>query len=114
MAARESWISGASNMGAVQTSVGLWEGCLSLSDVTGTDLLSRRDMALAGRALALRGEAVFLIRDRLMPAIDWDISTRNGDPDVPTGHPNRQDHPGMARPDRQHRIQHPRTPATVR
>ena len=114
MAARESWISGASNMGAVQTSVGLWEGCLSLSDVTGTDLLSRRDMALAGRALALRGEAVFLIRDRLMPAIDWDISTRNGDPDVPTGHPNRQDHPGMARPDRQHRIQHPRTPAPVR
>ena len=84
MAARESWISGASNMGeltaAVQTSVGLWEGCLSLSDVTGTDLLSRRDMALAGRALALRGEAVFLIRDQLVPAIDWDVSTRNGTP----------------------------------
>lgn len=84
MAARESWISGSTNMGeltaAVQTSVGLWEGCLSLSDVTGTDLLSRRDMALAGRALALRGEAVFLIRDRLVPAIDWDISTRNGTP----------------------------------
>lgn len=84
MAARESWISGASNMGeltaAVQTSVGLWEGCLSLSDITGTDMLTRRDMALAGRALALRGEAVFLIRDRLVPAIDWDISTRNGTP----------------------------------
>lgn len=84
MAARESWISGAADMGeltaAVQTSVGLWESCLSLADVTGTDMLSRRDMALAGRALALRGEAVFLIRDRLVPAIDWDVSTRNGTP----------------------------------
>ena len=84
MAARESWISGASDMGeltaAVQTAVGLWEGCLSLADVTGTDMLSRRNMALAGRALALRGEAVFLIRDQLVPAIDWDISTRNGTP----------------------------------
>lgn len=84
MAARESWISGASGMGeltaAVQTSVGLWEGCLSLSDVTGTDMLTRRDMALAARSLALRGEAVFIIRDRLVPAIDWDISTRDGVP----------------------------------
>lgn len=84
MAARESWISGASNMGeltaTVQTAVGLWEGCLSLSDVTGTDLLDRRMMALAGRALALRGEAVFLIRDRLIPATDWDMSTRDGIP----------------------------------
>ena len=84
MAARESWISGAANLGeltaAVQTSVCLWEGCLSLADVTGTELLTRRDMALAGRALALRGEALFLIRDRLIPAIDWDISTRDGIP----------------------------------
>ncbi|MCF3974006.1 phage portal protein [Paracoccus salsus] len=84
MAARESWISGASSMGeltaTVQTAVALWEGCLSLSDVIGTDLLTRHDMALAGRALALRGEAVFLIRDRLIPATDWDISTRNGIP----------------------------------
>ncbi|WP_052362722.1 hypothetical protein [Falsirhodobacter sp. alg1] len=84
MVARESWLTGASGMGeltsAVQTSVGLWEGCLSLADVIGTDMLSRRNMALAGRALALRGEAVFLIRDRLVPAIDWDISTRDGIP----------------------------------
>ena len=84
MAARESWISGASNLGeltaSVQASVGLWEGVLSLSDVTGTDLLDRRTMALVGRSLALRGEAVFLIRDRLIPAVDWDVSTRDGIP----------------------------------
>lgn len=84
MAARESWISGASGLGeltaAVQTSVSLWESGLSLADVTGTDMIDRRMMALCGRSLALRGEAVFLIRDRLIPATDWDISTRNGIP----------------------------------
>lgn len=84
MAAREAWISGASGLGeltaAVQTSVGLWEAGLSLADVTGTDLLDRRSMAITARALALRGEALFLIRDRLIPATDWDLSTRYGQP----------------------------------
>lgn len=84
MAARESWISGASGLAeltaTVQTCVSLWEGGLSLADVTGTDMIDRRTMALTARALALRGEAVFLIRDRLIPATDWDISTRNGTP----------------------------------
>lgn len=84
MAAREGWLAGASGMGeltsAAQASVSLWEAGLSLADVKGADILSRRVMALAARSLALRGEAVFLISDRLIPATDWDISTRNGEP----------------------------------
>lgn len=84
MAAREAWISGASGLaeltGAVQASVSLWEGCLSLSDIRGTDMLDRRTMALVGRSLALRGECLFLIRDRLIPCTDWDMSTRYGMP----------------------------------
>lgn len=84
MAARESWISGASGLAeltaAVQTCVSLWESGLSLADVTGTEMLDRRMMAITARALALRGECVFLIRDRLIPATDWDVTTRNGIP----------------------------------
>lgn len=64
----------------MQTSVSLWESGLSLADVTGTDLLDRRRMAIAARALALRGECLFVIRDRLIPATDWDLSTRYGQP----------------------------------
>lgn len=38
-------------------------------------------MALAGHSLALRGEFVALITgDGIVPASDWDISTRNGIP----------------------------------
>lgn len=85
IAARESYISGASGIGeltaTVQGCVSLWEGALSLADVTGTDLLNRHTMALAARSVALRGEALFLIReDRLVPATDWDLSTRDGQP----------------------------------
>ena len=84
MAAREAWISGASGLaeltGTVQTCVSLWEAGLSLADVRGSSLLDRRTMALAGRALALRGECLFLIRDQLIPCTDWDISTRYGQP----------------------------------
>ena len=85
MAARESWIAGRSGIGeltaTVQACVSLWEAALSAADVSGTDLLTRRNMALAGRSLALRGEAVFLIGDRgLIPASDWDLSTRDGEP----------------------------------
>ncbi len=64
----------------MQSCVTLWEGGLSLADVKGTALLTRRTLALAARSLALRGEAVFLIRDKLIPASDWDLATRNGDP----------------------------------
>ncbi|MCC5961574.1 MAG: phage portal protein [Rhodobacteraceae bacterium] len=85
MSARESYISGVSGLGelcaTVQACVSLWTGALAAADVTGTDYLDRRSMALAARALALRGEAVFLIRpDRLVACSDWDLSTRDGIP----------------------------------
>lgn len=86
MAARDAWITaGGSALGeltaAAQASVALWESGLSLADVRGTDLLSRRSLALAARALALRGECVFLIRDgRLVPCVDWELSTSDGIP----------------------------------
>jgi hypothetical protein len=85
MAARESYISGASGVGeltaAVQGCVSLWEGAFALADVSGTDLINRRSLAIAARSVALRGEAVFLIRpDGLVPCSDWDLSTRDGIP----------------------------------
>ena len=60
----------------------LWEAGLSLADVSGEDdMLTRFDMALIGRSLALRGEALFLIRETgLIPCTDWDLSTRNSKP----------------------------------
>jgi hypothetical protein len=80
MALRQSYIGGANGVAeltaVVQGSVSLWEGGLCLADVRGTDLLTRHALALTARALALRGEAVFLIRDRLVPATDWDVTTR--------------------------------------
>ncbi|RWR14310.1 phage portal family protein [Paenirhodobacter populi] len=84
LAARQSYISGVSGLGeltaAVQSSVSLWESGLSLADVKGTDLLSRRMLALTARSLALRGESIWLIRDRLVPCSDWDLTTRDGEP----------------------------------
>ncbi len=85
MAARESYISGASGIGeltaTVQGCVSLWEGAFALADVQGTNLLDRRTMALIARSAALRGEAVMLITGQgLAPAADWDLSTRNGIP----------------------------------
>lgn len=84
LGARESYIAGRSGIGeltaTVQSCVTLWESALSLADVTGTDMLDRRTMAMIGRSAALRGEALFLIRDRLLPCADWDLSTRDGIP----------------------------------
>ncbi|QCO56957.1 phage portal protein (plasmid) [Pseudorhodobacter turbinis] len=85
MAARESYISGASGIGeltaAAQGCISLWEGAFALADVSGTTLLNRATLALAARSVALRGEAVFLIRgDRLLSCADWDLSTRDGIP----------------------------------
>lgn len=85
IAARESWFAGQSGLaeltGTVQSCVALWQGALAASDVIGTDMLDRHTMALAGRSLALRGEFVALITgDGIVPASDWDISTRNGIP----------------------------------
>ncbi len=85
MAARASYGAGASGVAeltaTVQGCVSLWEGAFAAAAVNGTDLLDRRTMAMMGRALALRGEAVFLIRDNgLVPCADWDLSTRDGLP----------------------------------
>jgi len=85
MAARESYISGGSGVGeltaTVQSCVTLWESGLALADVSGTTLLSRAAMALSARSLALRGEALFLIRDSgLIPCTDWELRTRNSKP----------------------------------
>lgn len=85
IAARESYISGRRGLaeltGTAQACVGLWEGGLALADVKGTDVLDRRAMSIVGRSLALRGEALFLIRETgLVPCSDWDLRTRNGLP----------------------------------
>jgi phage portal protein BeeE len=85
IAAREAYISGrrgiAELTATAQSCVSLWENGLALANVDGTTLLDRRSLALIGRSLALRGEAVFLIDgDMLVPASDWDLRTRNGRP----------------------------------
>lgn len=85
MAAREAYISGTRGVAeltaTVQSCVTLWEGGLSMADVKGTSLITRRVLSMAARSLALRGEAVFLIRDEgLIPCMDWDLSTRNAQP----------------------------------
>jgi len=81
MDARAAFIAGTDGLaeltGTVQGCVGLWEGGLSLADVSGTDLLTPFNLALTARALALRGETVFAIRESgLLPCSDWDLTTR--------------------------------------
>lgn len=85
VAARAEWLAGGSGVAeltsTVQSCVTLWEGAFTLADVEGTRLLTRRNLAMFARSIALRGEAVFLIQgDRLLPVTDWDLSTRNGMP----------------------------------
>ncbi|ARN80929.1 phage portal protein [Methylocystis bryophila] len=85
VAARSQYLSGKSGLGELtataQSCVSLWENGFALADVVGTDVLDRRKMALIGRALALRGEALFLIRDGdLIPCSDWDLRTRDAEP----------------------------------
>ncbi len=85
MLARASFITGSTGIGeltaTVQACVSLWENGFALADVQGTDLLTRRTMAMIARSAALRGESVLLITDRgLLPATDWDVSTRDGIP----------------------------------
>lgn len=79
--ARTAYITGTNGRAeltaTVQGAVTLWENGLSVADVDGTDLLTRRALAIAGRMLALRGEALFYITDdMLIPVSDWDLSTR--------------------------------------
>jgi len=85
IAARENWITGAHGVAeltaTVQGCVTLWESAFALADVTGTDLLPRRMMALIGRAAALRGEVVLRITaEGLVPFADWEVATRDGRP----------------------------------
>lgn len=79
--ARAAYITGTAGRAeltaTVQSAVTLWENGLSVADVDGTKLLTKRTLALAGRMLALRGEALFYITDdMLIPVSDWDLSTR--------------------------------------
>lgn len=81
MEARAAYISGgdgtAELTATVQSCVSLWESGLSVADVSGTDMLTKRTLALAARALALRGEALFLVEETgLVPCSDWDLTTR--------------------------------------
>lgn len=84
--ARQDYLAGTTGIaeltGTVQSCVTLWANVLSLADVNGTAILDRHTMAMIGRALALRGEAVFYIGDTgsLVAVSDWDLSTRNGKP----------------------------------
>ena len=83
--ARAAYIAGRSGLaelsGTVAGAVSLWEAAFAAADVTGAPMLNRRLMALAARSLALRGEFVALIGDSgLVPASDWDLSTRGGQP----------------------------------
>ncbi len=85
MAARESYISGrrgiAELTATAQSCISLWENALSSASVSGTDLLTTSTLALIGRSLALRGEALLLIGDgRLIPCSDWDLRTRDAEP----------------------------------
>src|SRR3546814_12990587 len=72
IAARESYISGrrgiAELTATAQACISMWENGFSMAEVEGTDLLDRRSLAPAGRSVALRGEAVFLVRDGPIPA----------------------------------------------
>ena len=85
MQARAAYIAGADGVAeltaTVQAAVTLWENGLSVADVGGTDLLTKRTLALAARALALRGECVFVIEDGgLLPCSDWDLTTQFSKP----------------------------------
>jgi phage portal protein BeeE len=62
-----------------QGCISLWEHGLSLADAD-EPMLTPDVLALAGRSLGLRGEALFLIRDRLVPVSDYDVTTRGGVP----------------------------------
>tara|TARA_E500000305_G_C4029093_1_gene243675 strand:+ start:8369 stop:9421 length:1053 start_codon:yes stop_codon:yes gene_type:complete len=82
---RAAYVAGRTGTGdltaTVQTCVALWESGLSMADVDGTSILDPVSLAMIGRALALRGEAVFLIQeDGLVPVSDWSLTTRNGKP----------------------------------
>ena len=88
MQARSDYITGARGVAELtataQGAVSLWEHGLSVADVTGTDMLTHQVLGIAGRSLALRGEALFLIRDSgLVPVAEYDLTTLDS---VPTAY----------------------------
>ena len=62
-----------------QAAITLWESGLSLAE-TDESFLTPEALAMTARGLALRGEALFLLRDRLIPVSDFDVTTRGGVP----------------------------------
>lgn len=84
MRMREAYISGRTGLGeltgTVSSCVSLWQNAFSVAKVDGANI-EAADLALIGRSLALRGEAVFLIDgDELVPCSDWDVRTLNAEP----------------------------------
>lgn len=82
---RSAYISGsrgaAELTATVETCVSLWSRAFAAADVLNAPMLDRRTMAMIARALALRGEALFIIDgDALLPCVDWAATTRNGRP----------------------------------
>ncbi len=85
MSSRAGYLTGTAGVGeltgTVQSCVSLWEHALSLADVQGTTMLSRRTMGIIARSLALRGEVLLIIRGaRLVFCADWDVATKDGIP----------------------------------
>lgn len=82
--AREAYLSGSRGIAELtataQGAISLWEAGLSMADVDGANMLDRQTLAMMARSLGLRGEAVFLIRDRLIPVAQYDVRTRDGMP----------------------------------
>ncbi len=86
LAARTADIFGARGVAeataTAQSCVSLWEHGGNLATVSGTTMLDSRTMSMLFRSLALRGESLWLIRDRLVPAYEWTVATQDGEPRV--------------------------------
>lgn len=65
-------------LAAVEAAAGVWERGMSGGN---SDMLAAADLAVTGRALLLRGEAVFVrVGGRLVPASHWDVQGSDPDP----------------------------------
>ncbi|NJO37687.1 MAG: phage portal protein [Rhizobiales bacterium] len=91
MSARAAFFSGSRGVAeataTVELCVSLWERAFQAADPPDRwrSLLSPAKLGMIGRALATRGQFVALIDNsgpdlRLVPATDWDVSTRQGEP----------------------------------
>lgn len=91
IAARQAFFSGSRSASEATATIelccSLWERAFSAAEVSAENLrsiITPQMLALIGRSLALRGQFVALIDGggvlELVPAVDWDIATRNGVP----------------------------------